>query len=200
MRLQNQRLFAPILVIILAASLAGCYTLLKHPTIAEAPEEEAGFRRCMDCHDGYAYGDRYDQWYPPPWWLDPASVVIDRDSASALPYRGIINHEPVKRPIGGSGIGTTNPASGSGALVPSAKGPAGQGQSQTGDGAVIKKHTVDDSQKDKRAIEERSTTKRGGDENRSNDAKDAKKDQSSDANDATKASDATKDTKEKKKE
>jgi hypothetical protein len=193
MRHINKTLLAPILVVILAGSLAGCYTLLKHPTVAEAPAE-ADFNRCADCHDSSYNAGPYDPSYPDPWWMYYELpwwyghvVFSGGDSLAAPERRGIIIRDPVKRPISGGGIGVgTLP----GTVSPGAGGktPIGAGGSSTDTSRVIKKKTSD-SAGDKRGIEERNATKREDDGKRSGDAKDA-----------SKASDETKDSKERKKE
>jgi hypothetical protein len=194
---------APILVIILAGSLAGCYTLLKHPTAAEAPDE-TDFSRCADCHDASYYAGPYEPYYPDawwiyyefPWWYDQI-LVSGRDTLAAPDRRGIIERDPVKRPIGGGGIGVSAPP---GTISPGAgvKTPIGAGGSSTQDGTVIKKETSGDPKGGKRGIEEGNVIKRDNDAHRAGDAKDAKKGQSSDAKDGSKSSDETKDSKEKK--
>jgi len=205
MRHMDKTLLAPILVVILAGALTGCYTLLKHPTVAEAPAE-ADFNRCADCHDSSYNAGPYDPSYPDPWWMYYELpwwyghvVFSGGDSLAAPERRGIIIRDPVKRPISGGGIGVgTLP----GTVSPDAGGktPIGAGGSSTDTSGVIKKKTGGDSAGDKRDIEKRNATKREDDAKRSGDAKDAKKDQSSDTKDASKASDETKDSKERKKE
>lgn len=196
---------APILVVILAASLAGCYTLLKHPTAAEAPDE-TDFSRCSDCHDSSYHAGPYEPpyhqepwwiYYEFPWWYDEV-LVSGRDSLSPPDRRGIIDRGGIiTRPIGGGGIGVSAPP---GTVSPGAgvKTPIGAGGSSTGDGTILKKGTGDDSPGGKRGIGEGTVIKRDNDAGRASDSKDAKKDQSSDAKDGSKASDEAKDSKEKK--
>jgi hypothetical protein len=194
MRLVNKTRLASILVVVLAGCLAGCYTLLKHPTVAEAPAE-ADFGRCADCHDYPYHAGPYGSYYPDPWWIYyelpwwyEHAVVSGGDSLSAPGYRGIIERNPVKRPIDGGGIGVSTPTG----TVPRGvlgRYPIAATDSSTGGGTLIKKKIGGDSDGDKRGIEERSATKRENDANRSGDTKDA-----------SKTSDETKDSKERKKE
>lgn len=196
---------APILIVILAGSLAGCYTLMKHPTVSEAPDE-GDFSRCSDCHDASYNVCPYRPYYPQtwmlyyeiPWWYD--QIIISGDDRSApVERRGIIDKEPVKRAIDGGGIGTTiSPGGGSsGGDVKTPIGPTG---SSGKDGTVIKKESGGDASGAKRDIKDATPVKREGDASRTNESKDVKKEQSSDAKDESKGSGETKDSKEKKKE
>ena len=196
---------APILIVILAGSLAGCYTLMKHPTVSEAPRE-GDFSRCSDCHDASYnvgpyrpyYPDTWMLYYELPWWYDQILVSGDDESAP-VERRGIINHEPVKRMIDGGGIGTSI-SPGGGSSGGDTKTPIGSSGSAGKEGPVIKKDTGGDAAGGKRDIKDGGAVKRDSDASRANDSKDVKKEQSSDAKDASKASDETKDSKEKKKE
>jgi len=204
--LANRTLIVPVFAAILVLSLAGCYTLIKHPNVAESPAE-ADFGRCTDCHDRYFHPGPYDPDYPDPWWMyyelpwwyNEVVVVPEMDSLGSSGHRSIIAREPIKRPIDGSGIGFTAPGGGGTAGAPVMR-PLASPDSSIGTGTMIKKHTGSESRGDARSIDERSATKRGSDEKQSGDAKDTKKEQSSDSKDTSKASDNTKESKEKKKE
>jgi hypothetical protein len=181
MRIDKKSILAPILVVILAGSLAGCYTLLKHPNVAEAPDE-SDFGSCTDCHDSYFLSTRFeppytDAWwmyYELPWWYQHPISLDWGDSTAAPEYRNIIEGEAVKRPIG-SGVGTSLPSTG---------GSTDSGASQDG----------------KRGVDGGGAVKRGSDDKRSDDTKEVKKDRSSETGDSTKTSGETKDSKDKKKE
>lgn len=196
---------APILVVILAGSLAGCYTLMKHPTVSEAPDE-GDFSGCSDCHDASYNVGPYRPYYPHtwmlyyelPWWYDQI-LVSEGDPSAPVERRGIINREPVKRTIDGGAIGTRGSGAG-GSSDGGGKTPVGPAGSAGKDGPVIKKDTGGDASGGKRDIKDGGAVKREGDASRANDSKDVKKEQSSDAKDDSKASDETKDSKEKKKE
>ncbi|MDD4856541.1 MAG: hypothetical protein PHD74_00390 [Candidatus Krumholzibacteria bacterium] len=204
MRINKNSLLAPILVVVLAGSLAGCYTLLKHPNVAEAPDE-SDFGRCTDCHDSYFLSTRYeppyaDDWwmyYELPWWHQHPISVGRPDSSAAPEYRNILQGEAVKRSIGG-GVGTSLPSIG-GSTGSDAAQPVGSTNSKTGESTVIKKQTGD-SQDNKRGIEDGNAVKRGSDEKRSDDTKEIKKENPPEKGDSTKASGETKDSKDKKKE
>jgi hypothetical protein len=204
MRIDKKSILAPILVVILAGSLAGCYTLLKHPNVAEAPDE-SDFGSCTDCHDSYFLSTRFeppytDAWwmyYELPWWYQHPISLDWGDSTAAPEYRNIIEGEAVKRPIG-SGVGTSLPSTG-GSTDSGAQQPVGSTGSKTGEGTVIKKQTGD-SQDGKRGVDGGGAVKRGSDDKRSDDTKEVKKDRSSETGDSTKTSGETKDSKDKKKE
>lgn len=103
-----QRLMLAVSGFFLVISLAGCYTLLRHPEIAEVnhlsvleehpgPEAEVGYNNdCLVCHgDGYepfAYSAGYygfshapyssSMWlyyYDYPWWVDDSEAAYDAD-------------------------------------------------------------------------------------------------------------------------
>lgn len=68
----------------LLVSLAGCYTVLRHPTGSEVTADSGhssyGYRSCADCHADaayyhpyYRYGSSHYRWngyYGSPWWYD----------------------------------------------------------------------------------------------------------------------------------
>lgn len=189
---------APILFLMLACSLAGCYTLLKHPDVAEAPEE-TDFGRCTECHSSYShttphhpgYAEPWWDYYELPWWYQSAIVISD-SLAGETDYRSIMEREPVRSD--GSGVGINPPGAGGVPLVPTKEHRA-EGES-AGEDKTTKKRTGADLNGDKRSIEERSATRRGSEDK----AADTKSRQSADEKNSSKSSDETKDTNEKKKE
>ncbi len=80
-RRQTLALMATVLLLI---SLAGCYTVLRHPTGSEIVESSGyasyGYRTCADCHADaayyhpyYNYGSSHYRWNGysgSPWWYD----------------------------------------------------------------------------------------------------------------------------------
>jgi hypothetical protein len=68
----------------LLVSLAGCYTVLRHPTgsdvTADLAHSSYGYRSCSDCHADasyyhpyYRYGSnsyRWNSYYGSPWWYE----------------------------------------------------------------------------------------------------------------------------------
>lgn len=82
----HQRLMGAMLIVLTASFTAGCYTVLKHPRVEMAVEEEGG-QDCASCHDDadlyhfrdpfmdpYGYYDygvtRWYGYYGIPWWYD----------------------------------------------------------------------------------------------------------------------------------
>jgi len=189
---------APILFLMLACSLAGCYTLLKHPNVSEGPEE-TDFGRCTDCHSSYShatphnlgYAEPWWDYYELPWWYQSAIVLPD-SLAGKTDYRSIIEREPVRSD--GSGVGINPPGAVGVPLVPTKEHRA-EGES-AGEDKTTKKRTGDDLNGDKRSIEDRNATRRRSDDK----AADTKSRQSADDKDRSKGSDETKDVNEKKKE
>ena len=72
-------------MVVVVASLSGCYTVLKHPTQVSMTDDQGGRRSCADCHeqssfyhdpymyryyDRYSYSDRWYGYYYDPWWYD----------------------------------------------------------------------------------------------------------------------------------
>jgi len=96
------------IVLLASCCLAGCYTVLRHPTTGELAEE-SDFTRCSDCHDAGVYWppDPIDPWYPPPWWWGPV-VIVDGDRPIIQRQVGERGDWPViktKTPIGIAGPG-----------------------------------------------------------------------------------------------
>ena len=79
-----KRLFVVLLIGLLAGSLTGCYTLLKHPSTEANDDSDAG--PCVNC----------PWYYPPPYFLWPPWPPIV-PPPPAPPVRPINPKEPVKR-------------------------------------------------------------------------------------------------------
>ena len=93
-----KRIVVPVIVLV-SCSLAGCYTILKHPKTGELAEE-SDFTRCSDCHQTPPYPPfPPDPRYPPPWWYGP--VVVD--SQRPIHQRELErpgDWDPIKKPPG----------------------------------------------------------------------------------------------------
>jgi hypothetical protein len=165
--IDRRRIVVPI-IILLSCSLAGCYTLLKHPRTGELAEE-SDFTRCSDCHASFLYPPPfvppYGPWDLPPWWWGPIVVVRGEDG-----NRPIIIREPVKRddppginpPIG------VKPPAGKQPIEPPTAPPTG------GDGGTITKDVKSNGQSDgSRPIHEREPEK-GNDNSQQSGSKDKK--------------------------
>lgn len=74
----------PALLICTAILIAGCYTMLRHPTTDDG-YEHTDFRRCTDCHESYhhfspyepIYTDAWWDYYALPWWYDDVIIIDD---------------------------------------------------------------------------------------------------------------------------
>jgi len=191
----QQSVAAAILLVVLAGSLAGCYTLLKHPDAAEAPEYD-DFSRCAECHESYssvmpfrsAYVGPWWDYYELPWWYQRAIVAAD-SLGGEVNYRSIMEGEPARAT--GSGVGVS-PLGGAG--VPEMHMERGAGAAVQEEDKAVKKRAGEGPPGDKRSIEERSSTKRGSEDK----AAEAKRRQSADETKDTSSSDETKNTNEKK--
>ena len=94
------RALRPLLIVCAAVSLAGCYTLLKHPTTDDGYAHD-DFSRCADCHDGYHHFNQYEPLYPDlwwdyyalPWWYDEVMVYEDEGE---MPVRRAIHDMNLK--------------------------------------------------------------------------------------------------------
>jgi hypothetical protein len=161
-KLIDRRRIVVLIIILISCSLAGCYTLLKHPKTGELAEE-SDFTRCSDCHASFLYPPPfmppYDPWDPPPWWWGPV-VVVGGEGGS----RPIILREPVKGddqpgitpPIGVSPPHVKQP------VEPPAAPPTG------GEGETIKKDVKSSDQSDgSRPIHEREPQKGSNDSQQS---------------------------------
>jgi hypothetical protein len=111
--------YRSVLIVCIAASLAGCYTLLKHPTTDDG-YEHGDFSRCAQCHDGYYhisplepyYEDAWWDYYILPWWYDEIIVVSDDEEAPIR--RAIHGMRDIQRDgwtSGGIGVDRSPPAS-----------------------------------------------------------------------------------------
>jgi hypothetical protein len=91
-----KRLFAVLLIGLLAGSLAACYTLLKHPSTEAGDDSNAD--PCVDCPSYYA--SPYILWPALPL-IDPLppppSGGRDRETQSGPPARSIDPKEPRDR-------------------------------------------------------------------------------------------------------
>jgi len=96
--MDRKRLMLIAVAAVLLVSLAGCYTVLRHPTgndltsggdythmdVGYSPQ---GYRTCADCHSDadyyhpyYRYGSSHYRWndyYGSPWWYDNDSWWYD---------------------------------------------------------------------------------------------------------------------------
>lgn len=89
------RAIAPTLGLALGTLIAGCYTVLSHPSSEIAQEEEisGGCLRCHGTLDDYPdpypyYADSYRPWinyYDAPWWYDTRWDRYDRDVVQPTP-------------------------------------------------------------------------------------------------------------------
>jgi len=91
-----KRLFALLLIGLLAGSLTACYTLLKHPSTEAGDDSDEGL--CVNCPS--YYHPPYILW--PPWPLidplpPPPPGGPDRETPPAPPVRPIDPKEPMKR-------------------------------------------------------------------------------------------------------
>jgi hypothetical protein len=107
------------LLVCIAAALAGCYTVLKHPP-ADDGSEQTDFSRCSQCHESYyhfspyepLYSDVWWDYYALPWWYDEMIVIsgdeevpirrgihemkiMDRGEAGGLSPVGVKRDPPV---------------------------------------------------------------------------------------------------------
>lgn len=148
------------IVILASCCLAGCYTVLKHPTTGELAEE-SDFTRCSDCHDAAVYmpPDPFDPWYPPPWWWGPV-VIVDGDRPIIQRQIGGSRDWPfnkTKDPIGIVGPGGANP-------LPPPPVPADGGEG----GTAVKKDAAGGDQSDgSRPVHTRDPEKGSGDSQQS---------------------------------
>lgn len=67
MKLGSNNITSVVITVCILLMLSGCYTLLKHPPAADAPDE-GDFGRCTDCHSGYYHPGPHELYYPDPWW------------------------------------------------------------------------------------------------------------------------------------
>lgn len=100
MRTMKRIPLLPILAVALAGSLAGCYTMLRHPDISdqyelEDEQEAAVVAHCGECHTVA---------YRPSFLLMPP---VDESAQAPAPLRSIDPSTPVRAPE--SGIGPTIP-------------------------------------------------------------------------------------------
>lgn len=110
------------LLVCIAVSLAGCYTVLKHPP-ADDGSEQTDFSRCSQCHESYyhfspyepLYSDVWWDYYALPWWYD--EIIVTSGDEEVQVRRGIhemknmdrdemngLNPVGVKRIPPGSGV------------------------------------------------------------------------------------------------
>ncbi len=82
--MMRTRILLGAVAVVLVVSLAGCYTVLRHPTgtdtVADPAYSSSGYRTCADCHADatyyhpyYSYGSSHYRWndyYGSPWWYD----------------------------------------------------------------------------------------------------------------------------------
>ncbi|MCK4237456.1 MAG: hypothetical protein KAX38_10085, partial [Candidatus Krumholzibacteria bacterium] len=98
-----------LIIVLLAISISGCYTLLRHPPAADLPEK-MNFNRCYECHTAYHhpgpfdpfYSDPWWDYYTLPWWYDDIIVITDEGE---VPGKRLIHERNVKYHDGGLGIG-----------------------------------------------------------------------------------------------
>jgi hypothetical protein len=95
MQLVAKRLFAALLVGILAGLIAGCYTLLKHPDTNVTDDSEG--KGCADCP--WYYADPYLPIPFPPIYLPPPP---HHGTPPATVVRPIDPKKPVKREDAGT--------------------------------------------------------------------------------------------------
>jgi hypothetical protein len=179
MRLINRRPVSAVMIVLLTCCLAGCYTLLKHPTTVELTDD-MDFASCTDCHDSYPYPGPYDEvapWSPPPWWYPPVVIVneggkqrtiVDRAKVERTDEDSLIGRRKITPPPGVTpGLGVSTPAAG-GTAQPGAT-PATEGQ------PTIIKREAPANESGTRTIENKKVEKAGGqDTKRSNETKEKK--------------------------
>jgi len=118
MKKTKSHLVLLVLVVFLAVFLSGCYTLLKHPRVAENERNE-DYRNCAACHGQFIHPSPYDMYYYRgiwsdyyffPWWYNAYLGNDDVDYFYTAPEREIIKRN-VTRPDGlrnlEEGMGTT---------------------------------------------------------------------------------------------
>jgi hypothetical protein len=161
MRRAGQQSVAAIAIVMLICSLAGCYTLLKHPDVLQAPED-GDFARCIDCHPSYFHPSLYHSMYVGPWWdyyelpwWYQRSFTVSDSFGGRPDYRGIISRE--MPPTAGTGIGV-NPLGVGSPLIPVRE--LQRGRESASDEEVIEKGGADESKRATRSIEKRETAKR----------------------------------------
>jgi len=84
----------------MAVLLAGCYTMLRHPSTDDG-YEYTDFRSCTQCHERYyhfdphepLYSDAWWDYYALPWWYD---AVIVSDDEGGVPIRQAIQDMNLK--------------------------------------------------------------------------------------------------------
>ena len=109
MWLTNRRRLAALVIALLACSLAGCYTLLKHPKTGDVAED-MDFASCTDCHESYPYPGPYQPVMggpiQSPWWYPPVVVdekhrtIIDRQKVEKSDDNGLTGRRPFGPPPG----------------------------------------------------------------------------------------------------
>lgn len=179
MWLTNRRRLAALIIALLSCSLAGCYTLLKHPKTGDVADD-MDFASCTDCHESYFYPGPYDPigpWQPPPWWYPPVVIVneggkqrtiIDRDRVEKSDDNGLIGRRPIEPPPGITpGPGTSPPPVG-GVEQP------GSQPSTGGQPAVIKRE-AQGNDSGARPIEDKKVEKRSNQDSKRSDGTKEKK-------------------------
>lgn len=97
---RSATIFRPALLVCMSMLIAGCYTMLKHPSTDDG-YEHSDFSRCTDCHVSYhhfdpyepAYSDVWWDYYALPWWYDDVIVI---DDEGEVPIRRAIHDMHLK--------------------------------------------------------------------------------------------------------
>ncbi|NIM19496.1 MAG: hypothetical protein GTO51_03845 [Candidatus Latescibacteria bacterium] len=86
-------------VLILVLTVSSCYTILRHPRIAEADYERPSGVRCITCHTEdemwqfhrpstrYIYYPGWQYYYDTPWWYDSYWYHTDPVDPETVPLR-----------------------------------------------------------------------------------------------------------------
>jgi len=104
-------------VLIIAIGLSGCYTLLKHPRVAESEPQE-DYSNCAACHGQFVHPSPYDMYYYRgvwseyyffPWWYNTYWEKDYMDYFYTAPERNVIRRNVLRQNEPGvmKGIGTT---------------------------------------------------------------------------------------------
>ena len=130
-----RRHWVVLLMVLICAGLAGCYTMFSHPSVGMETAVHGEGRRCSDCHTGadyYAngYPYYYDSYWRSPrwwsyycspwWWYDWDNDYENGGGGTQLPVGRSqywdSRERPVERPVvlpggtSGSGGGRSTPA------------------------------------------------------------------------------------------
>jgi hypothetical protein len=179
--LNNCRVF--LVTVIIAASVSGCYTILRHPEATDDPDTD-DFSRCSACHEYYhhpgpydaVYGDPWLDYYMIPWWYDDVDVDMVTEEGEA-PARRFIYEGRTRYDDSDLGINPTYPS-----IAPQVRDGKTETDRSAGEGEVKTKE-----RKSKRAVDRsidrgRRTRKRRDSDSKRRDRNEQKKESETDKN------------------